>query len=107
MILGRWVEYFYKVLNANISDKSEDTGITDSHEDQEIVQPPPTTAEMEAAIEKFKNNKAPGMDFIHAGVKYSKYLHQHTVTIWINEIIPEEWNLDIICPIHKKGDVMT
>jgi hypothetical protein len=36
----------------------------DGHEDREIVEPPPTTAEVEVAIEKLKNNKAPGMDFI-------------------------------------------
>jgi hypothetical protein len=43
----------------------------------------------------------------HAGIKYTKSLHQLIVKIWINEIISEEWNLGIICPIHKKGDVMT
>jgi sorting nexin-29 len=113
MILGRWVEYFDELLYANVSDQSEDIGIMGGHEDQEIVEPPPTTVEVEAAIEKLKNNKAPGMDFIqselvkHAGVEYSKYLHQLIVQIWINEIIPEEWNLGIICPILKMGDVMT
>jgi hypothetical protein len=108
MILGRWVEYFDELLNANVSDQSEDI---ESHEDQEI-EPPPTTEEMEAAIEKLKNNMAPGMDFIqaelvkHAGVEYSRYLHHLIVKIWINEIIPEDWNLGVICPIHKI-DVMT
>jgi hypothetical protein len=43
----------------------------------------------------------------HAGVDYTKYLHQLIVKIWINEIILEEWNFGIICPIHKKGDVIT
>jgi hypothetical protein len=68
---------------------------------------------VEAAIEKLKNNKAPGMDFIqaelvkHAGTEYTKFLHQLIVKIWINEILPEEWNLGITCPIHKKADVMT
>jgi hypothetical protein len=52
------------------------------------------------------------MDFIqaelvkHAVVECTKYVHQLVIKIWINEIIPEEWNLGIICPIHKK-DVMT
>jgi sorting nexin-29 len=52
------------------------------------------------------------MDFIqaelvkHAGVEYTKYLHQLIFKIWINEIISEEWNLGIICPVRKKGDVM-
>jgi hypothetical protein len=113
MILGRWVEYFDELLYANVSDQSEDIGIMGGHEDQEIVEPPPTTVEVEAAIQKLKNNKAPGMDFIqselvkHAGVEYTKYLHQLIVQIWINEIIPEEWNLGFICPILKMGDVIT
>jgi hypothetical protein len=112
-ILGRWVEYFNELLNANVSDQSEDIGIMESHEDQEIVEPPPTISEVEAAIEKLKNNKAPGMDSIqaklvkHVGIEYTKYLQQLIVKIWIHEIIPEEWNLGIIFPIHKKGDVMT
>jgi hypothetical protein len=113
MILGRWVEYFDELLNANVSDQSEDIGIMESHVDREIVEPPTTIAEVEAAIEKLKNNKAPGMDFIqaelvkHAGIEYTKYLHQPIVKLWINEIIPEEWNFGTICPIHKKGDIMT
>jgi hypothetical protein len=113
MILGRWVQYFDELLNANVSDQSEDIGIMESHENREIVEPPPTIAEVEAAMEKLRNNKAPGMDFIqaelvkHAGVEYTKYLHQLIGNIWINEIIPEERNVGIICPIHKRGDVMT
>jgi hypothetical protein len=53
------------------------------------------------------------MDFIqaelvkHAGIEYTKYLHQLIVKIWINETIPEEWNLGIICAVHKKGHVKT
>jgi hypothetical protein len=111
IILGRWLKYFDELLNANVSEQSEDIRILESHEDREIVEPPPI-AEVEAAIEKLKNNKAPGMDFIqaelvkHACVEYTKYVHQLVIKIWINEIIPE-WNLGIIHPIHKKGDVTT
>jgi hypothetical protein len=42
---------------------------------------------VEAAIEKLKNNKAPGMDFIqaelvkHAGTEYTKFPHQLIVKI--------------------------
>jgi hypothetical protein len=110
--LGRWVEYFEELLNANVSDQLEHIGMIESHEDRETVEPPPTIAEVEAAIEKLKNNKAPGMDLIqaelvkYAGVEYTKHLYQLIIKIWINEIIPEDWNSGIICPIHKK-DVMT
>jgi hypothetical protein len=88
MILGRWVEYFDELLNADVSDQFEDIGMMESHEDREIEEPPPTIAEVEAAIEKLKKHKAPGMDFIqaelvkHAGVEYTKYLLQLIVKIW-------------------------
>jgi hypothetical protein len=58
IILGRWVQYFDEMLNVNVSDQSEDIGIMESHEDREIVEPPPTIAEVAAVIEKLKNNKA-------------------------------------------------
>jgi hypothetical protein len=104
--------YFDELLNANVRDQSEDIDIMENHEGREIVELPPTTAEVEAAIAKLKNNKAQGMYFIqaelvkHAGIEYTKY-HQLIVKIWINEIIPEEWNFGIICPTHMKEDVMT
>jgi hypothetical protein len=32
-------------------------------------------------------------------------MYQLITKIWTTEIIPENWNWSIICPIHKKGDV--
>jgi hypothetical protein len=58
MILERWVECFDELLNANVSDQSKDIGITESNENREIVEPPQTIAEVEAATEKLKKNKA-------------------------------------------------
>lgn len=78
----------------------------------EVEEPVLTITEVEQAIKKQDNNKAPGMDLIqaelmkYAGPEYIKHLHQLMVKVWINEIIPEEWNLGIMCPIHKKGDIM-
>jgi sorting nexin-29 len=34
-----------------------------------------------------------------------KHLHQFITKIWITETIPEEWNMSILCLIHKKGDI--
>jgi hypothetical protein len=90
MILGRWIEYCDEWLNANVSGQSDDIGMMESHEDREIVEQPPMIAEVEAANEKLKNSKTPGMDFIqaelvkHADVEFTKYLHQLIVKIWIN-----------------------
>jgi len=35
-----------------------------------------------------------------------KHLHTIIKDIWQKEKMPTEWNVSIICPIHKKGDIM-
>jgi hypothetical protein len=47
MIVERLVEHFGKLLNADVSDQSKDTGIMEGHEDRERVEQPPTIAEVE------------------------------------------------------------
>jgi sorting nexin-29 len=72
----------------------------------------PAIEEVEMAVQKLKKYKAPGMDNIPAELfKYSgnelvKHLHTIIREIWLQEKIPTDWNLSIICPIHKKGDIM-
>jgi hypothetical protein len=79
----------------------------------EMEEPVPTINEIEQTIKRLRNNKAPGIDLIPAelvkyvGPEYIKHLHQLTVKIWITKTIPEEWYLSIVCPIHKKDNVMT
>lgn len=111
-ILERWAKYFGELLNGNVLEHLEGMTIVQNQGNPEIEEPVPTVNEVEQAIKKLKNNKAPGMDLIpaelvkFAGPEYVKHLHQLIVKIWINEIILEEWNLSIVCPNHKKGDVM-
>jgi hypothetical protein len=96
-ILERWLEYFDELLNTNMFDQLENVDKMGNLEDLEPAEQVPTVAEMEAAIRKLKNNKAPGMDLIkaniteNAGTEYFKHLHCFVVTI------PENWNLSIIC----------
>jgi sorting nexin-29 len=65
------------------------------------------------AILKLKDNKAPGIDLIlvelikKASPDLVEHIHHLIINIWTTETIPEDWNWSIICPIHKKGDVMT
>jgi hypothetical protein len=68
----------------------------------------PTVEEMEEAIDKLKNNKAPGSDNINADlIKSSKpvlinILHKIIQKVWETESIPQEREEGLICPIHKK-----
>ena len=31
-------------------------------------------------------------------------LHELILKIWLREVMPEEWELGVICPVYKKGD---
>ena len=70
------------------------------------------TIEVEMTIKKLKNYKAPGTDnipaelFKYGGNELVKHLHTIIKDIWQKEKMPTEWNVNIICPIHKKGDIM-
>jgi hypothetical protein len=69
---------------------------TDNSLDVELEELQPTTVDVELAIGKLKNNKAPGTDLIqadlikHAGAEYIKHLHQFITKICITETIPED-----------------
>jgi sorting nexin-29 len=80
----------------------------DTHEEESL----PTTEEVEMAVQKLKKHKAPGMDNVPAELlKYGGneiIIHLHTIIkeILLTEKMPTDWNLSIICPIHKTGDLM-
>ena len=67
----------------------------------------PTVEEVEMAVQKLRNYKAPGTDnipaelFKYGGNELVKHLHTIIKEIWQKEKMPMEWNVSIICPIHK------
>ena len=73
---------------------------------------PPTVEEAEMANQKLKKCKAPGTDnipaelFIYGGNEIVKHLHIIIQEIWATEEIPTDWNLSIVCPKHKKENLM-
>ena len=73
---------------------------------QEICQEP-TRYEVERAIQRMKNNRAPGEDTIVAElIKYGgdgivEAIHELIKLIWTTENMPQEWYTGIICPIYK------
>jgi hypothetical protein len=62
---------------------------------------------VKAAVDKLKNNKAPGPDGIPSeifkeGYKYMENrIYELIVLIWNKERIPLSWVEALICPIHK------
>jgi hypothetical protein len=111
-ILERWAQHFEELLHGNAPERVEDMTTVQKQGNSETEEPVPTINEIEQAVKRLRNNKAPGIDRIpaelvkFAGPEYVKHLHQLIAKIWITETIPEEWYLSIVCPIHKKGDVM-
>jgi hypothetical protein len=66
--------------------------------------------ETQAIIRKFKRKKAPGTDNINpellqaAGPQMTQRIQDLILNIWRSEIMPNEWNKPIICPIYNKGE---
>jgi hypothetical protein len=61
-------------------------------------------------ISNMKNWKAPGIDNItvelikDGGPELLQKIFELLLQIWEQERVPEEWDIEIICPIFKKGD---
>jgi sorting nexin-29 len=108
-ILDRWVEHFDHLLNSN---ESSDLNLMTVNNNNDTHVNIPTLEEVQHAINKLKCNKAAGPDNIPAELlKYGgnaivNNIWQIILSIWDKEILPSEWKLSILCPIHKKGDVL-
>jgi sorting nexin-29 len=75
---------------------------------QEICKEP-AQQEIRHAIQRMRNNRAPGEDtFVAELIKYREGVmdagHELTKFIWTTENMPWESNTGIICLIYKKGD---
>jgi len=109
-ILNRWKDHFHELLNSTEQDKGP--SIMQDYKDTNEEDTTPTVEEVEMAVQKLRNYKAPGTDnipaelFKYGGDELVKHLHPIIKDIWQKEKMPAEWNVSIICPIHKKGDIM-
>ena len=69
-----------------------------------------TKEEIEKAIKRMKNRKAPGTDIITAevlkagGEHMVNMLHKIFNIVWRTERTPKDWGKMLVTPIHKKGD---
>ena len=79
-------------------------------DDDGVEIPPPSHEEVKVAITLLKNNKAAGPDGLPAELfkigcnELVGRMHQLIYKIWLEESMPNDWNLSVLCPVLKKGD---
>ena len=106
-VLRIWKKHFEKLLVSNSSDE-EDTPEPIIDDGIECI--PPSQDEVRIAINRLKNNKAAGADGLQAelfktgGQMLVRSMHQLISTTWVEECMSNDWNLSILCPVHKKGN---
>jgi len=72
--------------------------------------PPTSKEEIEEQIKRLKNYKSPGEDDLqgeilkHADSSMIESIYLLIKKVWETEILPIDWRVSYICPIHKKGD---
>ncbi|XP_054085666.1 LINE-1 retrotransposable element ORF2 protein isoform X1 [Zeugodacus cucurbitae] len=109
-ILGLWREHFSDLLNGSESTTPGDGEPDPPIDDDGTDVPLPDHEEIRIAITRLKNNKAAGADrlpaelFKYGGEELIRCMHQLLCRIWSEESMPDDWNLSVLCPIHKKGD---
>ena len=104
--LSRWKRHFEGVLNvpntvaAEVIANVEDLATTDTTE--------VTREEVEVAVRKLKNGKAPGSDEIVAelvkngGQVMVDWLWELLREVWRTKRVPQDWKNAILIPLHKK-----
>jgi hypothetical protein len=88
----------------------EDTSNIEEQTSQraETQMKPPNLEEVLEVIHSFKNNKAPGIDKIPVelirigGTELHTRIYKLIIKLWEEEKMPEESNMALHCPIHKK-----
>ncbi|VEN37907.1 unnamed protein product [Callosobruchus maculatus] len=102
-ITERWREYCEELyFDEQINDQQRQINNTDR--EPEILK-----SEVEDAIKKLKNNKAPGIDEVTGEIL--KELGDEAVNIilkicnliWETGIWPKDWTTSVMIPLHKKG----
>ena len=117
--LNRWAEHFEEVVNcqadvdvvsledlpiASPLDASLDVSVSD-----EDLSSPLSEDEIQTAISELRSKKAPGLDGITlemltlGGDETVRWLKTIFDTIWETESVPEDWQSQLLVPLHKKG----
>ena len=108
-ILRRWMEHFKELLDTESNGKEQVNQNTEASAQEQCIEEP-NTQEVREVIKELRNNKAPGGDNIcaemvkYGGDKLIQLIYKLIKDVWRQEVMPKEWTMTIICPMHKKGD---
>ena len=110
---SRWAEYFTELMNVpREGDELEDVMTEPAEQDQDNVDDEITEQEVLKAIKQMKSNRSTGVDEIPAeiykcgGEAMLTRITDLFNTMWKSGEVPEDWGKAIICPVHKKGDLL-
>ncbi|KMQ85322.1 line-1 retrotransposon-like protein [Lasius niger] len=93
--------------NENTDDSQSYDADNNLNDNEDKVEP--SYPEIVAIMKKLKNNKAPQEDISAELIKYGgaemwKMMHSIINSIREKEQMPKNWNVGIICPLHKKRE---
>ena len=103
-MLDRWRRYGEALFK---KPADEQTLVRAAHD---VMEPLPLLHEVEAAITRLSNDKAPGVDGIsaelikHSGRPGALVLHRVVCRIWETCIWPDDWRTQEFIPLYKAGD---
>uniref|UniRef100_A0A8D9AN49 Craniofacial development protein 2 n=1 Tax=Cacopsylla melanoneura TaxID=428564 RepID=A0A8D9AN49_9HEMI len=106
-ILKIWAQHFKELLNEDVPAPAT---LAIEEQISENTENKPTLREIQNAIKRMKNNRAPGDDNITAellkygGDAVETMMLEVIHTIWEQEKMPRSWTTGLLCPILKKGD---
>ena len=117
--LNRWAEHFNEVVNCQVDVDavslddipvlSPSTDLPDSSLSVEDLSSPLSEEEIRRAISKLRSGKAPGSDGISlemlslGGEESICWLKSIFDSIWETELVPDDWQSQLLVPLHKKG----
>jgi hypothetical protein len=115
-IMERWKEYFQELLcyGQERNDENEENNTQLENDETELISEETeliTAEELTEVIKLLKNGKAPGHDKIttemmkNMGQEGTKLFAKVCQKAWEEGTIPVDWQVGIIVPIHKKGDI--
>ena len=110
-VKARWADYFERLYQTDPPAVTLDVrGLTIAVADPPINCGSPSLVETQAAVNRLKWGKAPGICGIHAellkagGNAALVSLHAFLFSAWNTDIIPTDWKRGLVCPsLEREG----